>query len=97
MTPVANFAPRNAGVVDTGGKFSTGVNDTGGMPPVSTTQMVKIVETISDSLYLKVILKEKIYLYVNSATQRCPNKANKTFLIEDFFHLPPQLNPTDTS
>jgi hypothetical protein len=68
-----------------------------GMPPVSTTQMVKIVETISDSLYLKVILKEKIYLYVNSATQRCPNKANKTFLIEDFFHLPPQLNPTDTS
>jgi hypothetical protein len=29
-------------------------------------------------------LKGKIYLYVNSNTQRCPNKITKTFLIEDF-------------
>jgi hypothetical protein len=28
------------------------------------------------------------YLYVNSTTQRCPNKIIKTFLIEDFLYLP---------
>jgi hypothetical protein len=28
MTPVANFATRFASVVDAGGKFSAGVNDT---------------------------------------------------------------------
>jgi hypothetical protein len=33
-----------------------------------------------------VNLKEKIYPYVNSGTQRCPNKI--TFLTEDFIHLP---------
>ncbi len=30
-------------------------------------------------------LKAKIYLYVNSPIQRCPNKIIKIFLIEDFF------------
>jgi hypothetical protein len=36
--PVANFATSFAGVVDTGGKFATGVNDAGDkLPPVSTT------------------------------------------------------------
>jgi hypothetical protein len=30
MTPVANFATSSACVVDTGGKFATGVSDTGG-------------------------------------------------------------------
>ncbi len=34
-------------------------------------------------------LKANIYIYVNSTTQRCPNKIIKIFLIEDFFHLPP--------
>jgi hypothetical protein len=29
MTPAANFATHTAVVVDTGGKFATGVNDTG--------------------------------------------------------------------
>jgi hypothetical protein len=43
--------------------------------------------TISDCLHFKVNLKEKIYLYVNSTAQRCPNKIIKTFLKEDFFHL----------
>jgi hypothetical protein len=33
-------------------------------------------------------LKKKIYLYANSTTQRCPKEIIKTFLIEDFFHLP---------
>jgi hypothetical protein len=49
MTPAANFATRFASVVDTGGKFATGVNDTdgkfavgvnntgGNLPPVSMT------------------------------------------------------------
>ncbi len=39
--------------------------------------------------YLKVNLKAKIYVYVNSTIQRCPNKIIKMFLIADFFHLPP--------
>ncbi len=43
--------------------------------------------TISDYWQLKVNLKEKIYLYANSTTQRCPKEIMKTFLIEDFFHL----------
>jgi hypothetical protein len=36
-----------------------------------------------------VNLNAKIYIYVNSTIQRCPNKLIKIFLIEDFFHLPP--------
>ncbi len=46
------------------------------------------METISGCRLLKVNLKPKIYIYVNSSTQRCPNKIIK-FLVEDFFHLPP--------
>ncbi len=45
--------------------------------------------TISDCWHLKVNLKKKIYLYVTSITHRCPNKIIKTFLIEEFYHLPP--------
>ncbi len=45
--------------------------------------------TISGCRYLKVNLKAKIYIYVKSNIQRCPNKIIKIFLIEDFFHLPP--------
>jgi hypothetical protein len=37
-----------------------------------------------------VNLKEKIYLYANSTTQRCPKEIMKTFLIEDF----PQMSTT---
>ncbi len=48
----------------------------------------QIIGIVSDWLHLKVNLKEKIFLYVNSTTQRCPNKIIKTFLIVDFFHLP---------
>jgi hypothetical protein len=69
-TPAANFATSFTSVVDTGDKFATGVNDTGGR-------------------YLKVNLKAKIYICVNSTIQRCPNKIIKIFLIEDFSHLPP--------
>jgi hypothetical protein len=44
---------------------------------------------ISGCRYLKVNLKAKMYIYVNSTIQRCPNKIIKIFLIKDFFHLPP--------
>jgi hypothetical protein len=38
MTPMANFSTRFASVVDTVGKFATGVNDAGSkLPPVSMT------------------------------------------------------------
>ncbi len=47
--------------------------------------------TISGCRHLKVNLKAKIYIYVNSTTQRCPNKIIKIFLLENFFHLPPVL------
>jgi hypothetical protein len=42
------------------------------------------METISGCRLLKVYLKAKIYIYVNSPTQMCPNKIIKIFLIEDF-------------
>ncbi len=32
-------------------------------------------------------LKEKMYLYANSTTQRCPKEIMKTFLIEDCFQF----------
>ena len=53
-TPAANFATNFTSVVDTGGKFATGVNDAGGkfaagvndaggkLPPVSTTPAVSL-------------------------------------------------------
>jgi len=43
---------------------------------------------ISGCRYLKVNLKAKMYIFVNSTTQRCPNKIIKIFLVEDFSHLP---------
>jgi hypothetical protein len=43
--------------------------------------------TISGCKYHKVNLKAKIYIYVNSTTQRCPNKIIKIFLLEGFFHV----------
>ncbi len=49
------------------------------------------METISGCTLPKVNLKAKIYIYVNSTTQRCPNKIIKIFQIEDYFHLPPVL------
>jgi hypothetical protein len=45
------------------------------------------MELISGCRNLKVNLKAKIYIYVNSTIQRCPNKIFKIFLIKDFFHL----------
>jgi hypothetical protein len=49
----------------------------------------QIMATISGCRHHKVNLKAKIYIYVISTTQRCPNKTIKNFLLEGFFHLPP--------
>ncbi len=49
------------------------------IPPGLTPLLVQIIWTIPDCLHLKVNSKEKI----------CPIKTIKTFLIEDFVHLPP--------
>ncbi len=62
---------------DTSGKFATSVNNTG----------CKQWEQLSNCWQLKMNLKKKMYLYVNSTTQRCPKEILKIFLIEDFFHL----------
>ncbi len=83
------------------GKFAAGINDTSGkLPPVSTSSACvvgrrcrwyrwQIMGTISGCRHLTVNLKAKIYIYVKSTTQRCPNKIIKNFLLEDFLHLPP--------
>jgi hypothetical protein len=42
---------------------------------------------ISGCRNLKVNLKAKVYIYVDSTIQRCPNKIYKIY--KDFFHLPP--------
>jgi hypothetical protein len=44
---------------------------------------------ISGCRYLKVNLKAKMFICVNSTIQRCPIKSIKIFLIEDFSRLPP--------
>ena len=45
----------------------------------------KTMRSISGWGYLKVNMKAKINIYVNSTIQRCPNKIIKIFLSEDFF------------
>ncbi len=81
------------GINDNGGKFATGINDTGGkfchQFPLCCWHRWQIIRTISGCRHLKVNLKAKMCIYVNSTTQRCPNKIIKIFLLEDFFHLPP--------
>jgi hypothetical protein len=65
------------------------------LPPASLTPAANLplvlltpVGTISGCRHLKLHLKAKIYIYVNSTTQRCPNKIMKIFQLEDFCHLP---------
>ncbi len=54
----------------------------------------QITRKISDCSQLKVNFQKNIYLYVNSTTQRCPNKIFKLFLIEDFFPFATHVNDT---
>jgi hypothetical protein len=61
------------------------------LPPGSTKPAARIImRIISVCSHLKVNLKEKMYLYVNSTAHRFPNKTIKTCLTEDFSHLPPE-------
>ncbi len=73
---------------NTGGKIAAGINEPGGKFFRQFCWCCwywwQAMETISDSWQLKVNLKEKIYLYANSTTQRCPKEIMRTFLIEDF-------------
>ncbi len=85
-TPAANFATSFASVVE----FSpVSTILAANLPLVSMTLVANIGKTISDSRNLQMNLKAKIYIYVNSTTQRCPNKIIKNCLIKDFSHLPP--------
>ncbi len=77
-TPAANFATSSACVSTT---------------PVANCHRCRwhqwqIMGTISGCRHLKVNLKAKFFIYVNSSTQRCPNKIMKIFLIEFFPFLP---------
>jgi hypothetical protein len=103
-TLAASFATNFTSVVDTGGKFATGVNDicrqcqrhlwqiATGINDTSSKFAAGVnwqtMGTISGCRYLKVNLKAKMCLKVISSSQRCPNKIIKTFMTEDFFHLP---------
>ncbi len=86
-SPAANFATGTAGVVDICGKFGTGVNHTGN-------KLATGVNNPSDKFweqYQTAELEGKNYLFVNSTSQRCPDKISKVFLIEGFYflYLPP--------
>ncbi len=87
LIPVANFSTIFASVVDTCGKFATGVNDTSGNFATGVIDASgKQWEQLSNCWQLKMNLK-KNYLYDNSTTQRCPKEIIQIFWIEDFFHL----------
>ncbi len=60
------------------------------LPPVQLVLLIPVANNGNNigCRHLKVNLKAKIYTYVNSTYQRCPNKIIKTLLIEDFFYLP---------
>ncbi len=73
---ISNFYTNSRRYLQVKVQIATGINDAGckfGWQKIETA-----------CLHLKVNLKEKNYLYVNSTTQRCLNKIIKTFLIEDF-------------
>ncbi len=84
-TPAENFAISSAGVVDTSGKFATGVYYTGGKFVTGGKQW----EQHQTADNLKSTWRKKIYRYANSTTKSCPKEIRKTFLILRFFHLPP--------
>ncbi len=54
----------------------------------------QIMGTISGCRHLKVNLKAKIYIYVNSTIQRCPNKIIKIFSDWRFFPFATSVNDT---
>jgi hypothetical protein len=78
IIPAVNFATSTTSVVDTGGKFATAVNNTGSKFATGVNDAGgKLWEQYKTSYIVN--LKEKIYQFVNSTTQRCPNKRIKLF------------------
>ncbi len=59
------------------------------LPLVSTTPVANNGNNIRLQTPLSKFEGKKINIYVNSTTQRCPNKIIKIFQLEDFFHLSP--------
>ncbi len=63
--------------------------------PVSTKPAVNFLPVSTAAVdnnwkYIRLLTTlEKIDLYVNSTTHRCPNKTIKTILIDDYLYLPP--------
>ncbi len=73
---------------DTGGRFATGINDTAIVPPVPLMLLIPVANNGNNQT--ADILKwpwRKKFMY--STAQKCSKKIIKTFLFEDFFHLPP--------
>jgi hypothetical protein len=89
----ANFATRTAGVVDTCGKFATCGNAEAKSSLQCQQPQRQIKGTISDCWHIQVNSKEKIYLFVNSTTQRCL-KYNKKFSDWRFFPFATGVNDT---
>ncbi len=79
-TPVANFSTNFASVVDTGGKFANGVNDTGGTNNGNNYQTADNLKWTWKKIYLQ---------YMLPLLPKGVQKKYKKILIEDFFHLPP--------
>jgi hypothetical protein len=77
MTQAANFSTSSASVDVTGGKFATRVKDTSSILVANNGNTYQTADNLNE-------LEEKMYLYVNSTTQRCPKEILKIFLIEDF-------------
>jgi hypothetical protein len=78
-TQVANFSPIFASVVDTGGKFTNGVNDAGSkLPPVSTTPAANLppMATISACRHLKVNLNGIIRGLGETGSRKKPEAKN---------------------
>jgi hypothetical protein len=92
MTPAANFAASFAIVVDTGSKFATGVNNTGGKSAAGVCHRRKwhqwqTMGKIIRQLTTKNVLEEKFlsicYLYYPKVSKR----KNANFSDWSFFHF----------
>jgi S-formylglutathione hydrolase FrmB len=77
-TPVENLPPASTTPL---ANFATGTTK---FAPVSMTP----VANNGNNIRLLILEGKKLSMYVNSTTQRRPNKIMKTFLIEELFHLP---------
>jgi hypothetical protein len=87
-----------AAINDTSGRFATSINDTGGkfchQFLLCCWHRWQIMGTISGCRHLKVNLKAIFFIYVNSSTQRCPNKIIKIFSDWRFFLFASDVNAT---